>query len=74
MLLAEQCEVAVQALKEAVDGGLEMLEVLVHEPQVEVESSDVGVVLAGGHLEDGEGSVHVLKGAREVAARMVVEC
>ena len=43
--LAEKGDVAVEALKEAVDGSLEMLEILVHKAEVQVERSNVRVVL-----------------------------
>lgn len=46
MLLTEQTDVSIETLQEAVDGGLEVLEVLVHQSKVEVQSSDIWVVLS----------------------------
>lgn len=50
-----------------------MLEVLIHQAQVEIQSSDVGVVLTGGDLQNGQGSVHVLESPREVTTRVMVK-
>ena len=44
--LAEEGDVAVQALQETVDGRLEVLEVLIHETKVQVQRGDVWVILA----------------------------
>ena len=73
VVLAKESDVAVETLQEAVNGRLEVLEVLVHEAKVEIECCNVRVILTGGHLEDGEGTVHMFEGTREVAARVVVE-
>jgi hypothetical protein len=59
--LSEDLQVSVQGLEEAVDGCLEVLKVLVHETEVEVERCDIRVVFSCGDLENGESSVHVLE-------------
>lgn len=46
VIFAEKGDVTVEALQEAVDGRLEMLEVLVHKAEVQVERSNVRVVLS----------------------------
>lgn len=66
--LSEDLQVSVQGLEEAVDGCLEVLEILVHETEVEVEGCNVWVVFSSGDLENGESSVHVLESSREVSA------
>ena len=71
--LPEDLQVPIERLEEAVDGRLEMLEILVHQAQVQVEGRDVRVVLSRGHLQNRERSVHVLEGSREVPTGVMVE-
>ena len=59
--LSEDLQISVQGLEEAINGCLEVLEVLVHETEVEVERCDIRVVFSRGDLENGESSVHVLE-------------
>ena len=53
VLFSEDLQVTVQGLKETVNRCLEMLEVLVHKSEVQVQSSDVRVVFSSRHLENG---------------------
>lgn len=50
-----------------------MLKVLVHEAQVQVQSSYIRVALSRRDLQDGECAIHVLECTAEVAARVMVE-
>ena len=61
VVLTEQGNVTVQALKEAINGSLEVLKVLVHKAKVKIECCNVWVVLTCGNLKDVKGTVHMFE-------------
>lgn len=53
VIFAKEVDVSIETLHEAINGSLELFEVLVHQAQVEVDGGDVRVVLTSRDFEDG---------------------
>lgn len=73
VVLSKEIDVSVKTLKEAIDGSLEMLEILIHQTKVKIKRSDVRMVLTRSNLEDVQGTMHVLEGLAEIATSVMVE-
>ena len=68
-----EVDTPVQTVHIAVNGCVQVLAVLVHQPQIEVDGSKVRMVVATDHLEDLQRLVHVLKSFGEILASVVVK-
>lgn len=68
----EQCNVLAQASHVAVDSSLHVINLLVHETEIQVSGRDLRMIIAAAHFQNMEGSIHVLETFREVTTAVVV--